>query len=302
MSPDSSLRASGSETVDIGKQYSLDDAFKAAARRHQSRYRATVLKVDCDEYGNRLTEPDAKALLNYFDGFNVRGTLKSRYPHYSKGRDGDMLRSEHIPFNLFAPLLSSGSLAQRLIRGAFGIGCAGPFQIQLEFAPEPKETHLNDATSFDAFIRFKNPQGKKAGIGIEVKYTEKEYRIGKTEKANVENPRSKYWQVTRESEAFADPTNPELGTDALRQVWRNHLLGLSMRRLGELDDFYSIILYPTGNRHFKEVLDRYRALLTESGREKVFGCAYETYIQAIDGDEETLRWKRYLSDRYIVPD
>jgi len=56
----------------IGPQYEPDDDFKAAARLHQSAYRAKVLKVGFDEYGNRLTESAGRALVNYYDGLGVR--------------------------------------------------------------------------------------------------------------------------------------------------------------------------------------------------------------------------------------
>ena len=68
----------------------------------------------------------------------------------------------------------------------------------------------------------------------------------------------------------------------------------------KLDDFYSIILYPSGNRHFTKVIPEYQSFLNELSRQKVFGCTYEEYIQAIQGNEEILKWKQYLSDRYIV--
>ena len=57
----------------IGPQYEPDDYFKAAARLHQSAYRANVLKVDFDKYGNRLTEWASRALLNYYDGLGRTG-------------------------------------------------------------------------------------------------------------------------------------------------------------------------------------------------------------------------------------
>ena len=75
--------------MDISPQYKLDDSFKAAARLHQSYYRAKVLHFDYLDYGNRLTEDDARALLNYYDGLGVRKALRGKYPKYSKKRDAD---------------------------------------------------------------------------------------------------------------------------------------------------------------------------------------------------------------------
>ena len=103
----------------VGPQYAPDDAFKAAARLHQSRFRADVLRVGFRDYGNRLLDDDARDLLNYFDGLGVREALRERYPKYSRTRDADMLRSEHIPFNFFGPLRTQPGLAARVLREAF---------------------------------------------------------------------------------------------------------------------------------------------------------------------------------------
>ncbi|NTW87756.1 MAG: hypothetical protein HGB26_01215 [Desulfobulbaceae bacterium] len=284
----------------LENKYLTDDPFKAAARRHQSEYRANVLQVAYDDHGSRLTEIDAQAYLNYYDGFNVIQVLRKRYPKFSKARDANMLRSEHIPFNLFAPLAQDGVLTLSIIEKAFGIKAFPPFQLDFEFAPSPKIAYLDDGTSFDMLIRFRNPDGSVIGIGIEVKYTEREYPIGKTEKANISDPQSRYWQVTEQSGAFHDHSRKKLPSDALRQIWRNHLLGLAMIQRNDLNDFYSITLYPAGNTHFEKVIPYYQSQLTEPSRDKVFGCTYEKYIQAIDGNNDVLRWKSYLKKRYIV--
>ena len=75
----------------IGPQYEHDDHFKAAARLHQSPYRAKVLKVDFDKYGNRLTEWASRALLNYYDGLGVREALRQRYRRRSAGPEDAVL-------------------------------------------------------------------------------------------------------------------------------------------------------------------------------------------------------------------
>jgi len=105
---------------EIGKQYELDDHFKRAARLHQSKFRRDILSVDFNEYGNRLLDID-KRLLNYYDQLGVRASLRERYPKYSKKRDADMLRSEHIPFNLFGPLKNDFRLAKSIVSAAIEI-------------------------------------------------------------------------------------------------------------------------------------------------------------------------------------
>jgi len=286
--------------MNIGNQYAPDNRFKAAARLHQSRYRAFVLNVDFDEYGNRLCDADAKALLNYYDKLNCRSMLRARYPSYSRRRDADMLRSEHIPFNLLAPLITDRLSAIAIIKRAFGIECKEISYIRMEDAPESKENYLNDGTAFDTYIAVVTAGGKKCGIGIEVKYTEHAYPIGKTEKQNVENHDSSYWRIARGAGCFINADDPVFGSDLLRQIWRNHLLGLAMVQQGDIDEFYSITLFPDGNTHFHKELPRYRSLLSDQERERVFGCTFEKFISSIDGSSDFLAWKEWLKRRYIV--
>ncbi len=286
--------------MEIGNQYRPDDKFKAAARLHQSKYRAEVLRVDYEEYGNRLTDEDAQMLLNYYDKLNSRAVLRNRYPSYSKKRDADMLRSEHIPFNLLAPLETNQTKAIEIIKRAFGIDCIAIDFVGMEYAPTPRDYYLNDGTSFDTYIEVRAPTSEKIGIGIEVKYTEQDYRIGKTEKTNVEDHESPYWKTARASQCFNNPDDEIFGSDPLRQIWRNHLLGLSMIEHEVIDKFYSITLFPNGNEHFHKKIPRYVSLLKGEKKRYVFRCTFEKYIASISGTPEFTEWREWLERRYIV--
>ena len=284
----------------IGPQYEPDDQFKAAARLHQSAYRANVLKVGFDQYGNRLTESAGRVLLNYYDGLGVRDALRRRYPTYSRSRDADMLRSEHIPFNLFAPLIDRPDLANSLLYRILGVELSPPYQIELEWAPKPAEKYLGDRTSFDTYIKGADDQGRVVGVGIEVKYTEQGYRLGPSEALRIENPESTYWTTARESGIFTDTGCKLLATDDLRQIWRNHLLGLKMRAVGDLDRFISVTIFPSGNEHMSHALSRYQRLLTNEGKSDLQSCTFERYIGFLDGDAVIEEWKSFLQDRYLV--
>ena len=284
----------------IGPQYESDDHFKAAARLHQSAYRAKVLKVGFDKYGNRLTESAGRVLLNYYDGLGVRDALRRRYPTYSRSRDADMLRSEHIPFNLFAPLIDRPDLANSLLYRILGVELSSPYQIELEWAPKPAEKYLGDRTSFDTYIKGADDQGRVVGVGIEVKYTEQGYRPGTSEALRVENPESTYWTTTRKSGIFTDTGCKLLATDDLRQIWRNHLLGLKMQAVGDLDRFISVTIFPSGNEHMSHALSRYQRLLTNEGKSDLQSCTFERYIGFLDGDAVIEEWKSFLQDRYLV--
>jgi len=285
---------------ELGPQYNMDFPFKATARLHQSRYRAKVLQVDYDEYGSRLSERDGRRLLNYYNGMNVRETLRIRYPNYSKNRDANMLRSEHIPFNLFSPLVSDNKLALSMLEKAFHIKAKKVTRIEFELAPKPIEYYLNDGTAFDIYIEYLNSKNEHAGLGIEVKYTERDYPLKDRERKNIGDPNSRYWEQTRTSGLFNDPTASVLGSDPLRQIWRNHLLGLSMIDKDDIMHFSSITLFPDGNKHFREIIPKYQSLLKDGNKNLVWGCTYEKYINAISGGKAILEWKQYLEERYLI--
>jgi len=286
--------------MDIGPQYDPDDSFKAAARLHQSKYRANVLNVDYSEYGNRLTDVDGRALLNYYDGLGVREALRRRYPQYSKKRDADLLRSEHIPFNMLAPLADRPGLMRMVIRQAFGLELEGPFEMKFEWAPQPKNNYLDDMTSFDIYIQGIDAKGDSVGIGIEVKYTERGYRIGESEAGRVRDSESTYWITTRKSGLFVGDGCSQLAEDDLRQIWRNHLLGLAMVKHNDIARFTSVTLYPSGNEHFTHALAKYQGHLKETARSSVRGCTFEQFIDCLRGDHEIETWKQFLIERYLI--
>lgn len=278
-----------------GPQYSLDDSFKAAARLHQSKYRAQVLGVDCSEYGNRLCDKAARALLNYYEGLGVRDAVKT----YSKKRDADMLRSEHIPFNMLAPLAHRPTLLQSVLQQGLGIWLEPPFDLRIEWAPSPAKAYLGDLTSFDTYIEGTGAQGARVGVGIEVKYTERAYRIGVSEAERVRNQDSSYWTMTRNSDVFLPDLREQLGNDDLRQIWRNHLLGLAMVDRGAIQSFYSVTLHPAGNQHMADAVTAYRERLCLHARERVRGWTFEEYVSGLHGDDSIEAWKQYLARRYL---
>ena len=286
--------------MNVGSQYQPDNEFKAEARLYQSKYRAEVLQVDFKDYGNRLVDTDAQALMNYYDKLNSRESLRQRYPSYSRKRDADLLRSEHIPFNLLAPLDTNRRVAVKIISDVWRIDCADIQLIEIEYAPSPKEKYLNDGTAFDTYIKAILKNGKSCGIGIEVKYTEQAYPIGNTESINVQNHDSLYWQTARASGVFQNPDDDICGTDEFRQVWRNHLLGLKMIQVGDVDEFYSITLFPNGNTHFHHVIPEYISKLRDEAKPYLIGCTFEHFISAIQGSPEFDEWKEWLYKRYII--
>jgi hypothetical protein len=71
----------------------------------------------------------------------------------------------------------------------------------------------------------------------------------------------------------------------MRQIWRNHLLGISMIENKDIKKFTSVIVYPSGNAHFNKVIPEYQSILTDNNKNTLIGCAFEKYIDSIQDDD-----------------
>ena len=304
--------------------YKGDNAFKRAARSKQSWFRETYLKVGFDptnrygKYGAFLLPQDAEDGLNFYEGFRkeIRDAIRDRYPKLNKDKhDGlyaNMLRSEHIPWNVFIPMKSDLKASAKVFNTILGVPVIDKIvDIHIEWAPN-KVVCLNDGTSFDTYIEFMH-HGNLCGIGIEVKYTEEGYPFGKTEYREVmENDRSRYAEVTAEcglykSEIASRPIREtDLCKDDYRQIWRNHILGESMVKNPKLEhpleEFHTLTLYPKGNTHFKKVLPEYQSLLTEYGSSRFHSITFEEFFSLLmeyfTQNSKYRDWIRYLKIRY----
>jgi hypothetical protein len=254
-----------------------------------------------------LTPDAAKKGLIFCDTY--RGFIQNKFKSFgTSALFSNMLRSEHIPYNIFTPMEEDLSAATALFNEVIGGGISCINNIHIEFAglSADRSEYLNDGTSFDTFIKYTTTNGDKGGIGIEVKYTENGYRIGVKEKDDIENPNGTYRQVSEESNYFISSLDIKsfIKANHLRQIWRNHILGYSMLKKGEIKRFHYIHLYPEGNRHFhKYAVPEYKQLLTEKGRNSFIDLTYESLFKLINSHfkrKEQREWLEYLKKRYIV--
>ncbi|HRH68225.1 MAG TPA: hypothetical protein PLB89_01835 [Flavobacteriales bacterium] len=263
--------------------------------------------MPCGRYGNYLLEADARKGLNVFDGFGIRDALYARYPAFNRNVYANLLRSEHVPFNFFIPLNSDAALRREVFSKWLGFGLSVVDEIRIEYAPMPRGEFLNDSTSFDAFVEYEDEAGLRGLVGIEVKYTERPYPLGKNSKEdrNILDVGSAYYRVMTTSGIYRGGWSRSLLRDEYRQLWRNQLLGESiLQRFRERYAYATLmVVYPKDNRHVAEACTGYSRLLTQP--EYTFkALTYEQFI--LDIREHTtsdifLPWADYLQDRYIVP-
>lgn len=290
------------------KTYRYDDEFKAKARAHQFAFRENVLNDFYDEKNPQviLTPDAAKKGLIFCDTY--RDFIQKKRAFGTSALFSNMLRSEHIPYNIFTPMEKDLGAATVLFNEVIGGGISCINNIHIEFAGQSpdRSEYLNDGTSFDTFIEYTTTDGDKGGIGIEVKYTENGYRIGEKEKEDIEKPNGTYRQVSEESNYFISSldTKSLIKANHLRQIWRNHILGYSMLKKGEIKRFHYIHLYPQGNKHFHQrAIPEYKHLLTEEGMNSFIDLTYETLFNLIEKhfkQDKQKEWLKYLRERYIV--
>lgn len=296
---------------DIGKQCDKDyrtdrSGFLARARWHQSAFRARKLAVPFDDYGNYLQQADAEKGFNFYDDFDIFKAVKDRYPNYSKPLYANMLRSEHIPFNLFIPFMTDYKYAVNVFNVMLNGTIGSIDRIKIEYAPSPSSKYLNDRTSFDACIWYTHVNGKKGVIGVEVKYTEHDYplKAGSTEEGKIEDRQSIYYKTALHCGLFDPEHFNKLASDRFRQIWRNQLLGERMLIVDpeKYNHFHSLTIYPEGNLHFVEASKDYLQLLI-SNNLKFLPVTYESFLQACQRflpDQRFQKWIDYLRERYIV--
>ena len=290
-----------------GKTYRYDDEFKAKARAHQFAFRENELNDFYDEKNPQviLSPNAAKQGLIFCDTY--RELIKSKVKSKSSMLFSNMLRSEHIPYNIFTPMEEDLNAATTLFNEIIGGSISKISHIRIEFAgnADDRSEYLNDGTSFDTFIEYISSDGSIGGIGIEVKYTENGYPIGVKERKDIENTNGLYYQMTKDSHWYIPTLNilSFIKANHLRQIWRNHILGYSMLCRGDIQHFHHIHLYPAENKHFHErAIPEYKTLLTESGKVSFIALTYESLFDMIGKifvSEKQQDWLKYLRKRYL---
>lgn len=300
----------------MGLSYS---EFKRKAREHQVKFREEILCVEYNKYPNVLNFADARKGLVFYEGFReeILAELKKPIPKTSSAPSGQMLtnllRSEHIPYNIFFPMNKDLSGCKDLFNHILGKEEILRIKdIKIEHHPEPVEDYLSDHTAFDVYISYIDTNNKECGIGIEVKYTEKEYALkeGTSEYAHVKDEQGNtrlfgpYLNATIDSKYFKDEvTHDILVANKFRQIWRNHILGASMVLRGDIEKFTSITVYPEANVHFhNDAMPDYYELLTETGKTTFIPLTYEELFSLMDkylNIENGKEWNLYLRQRYL---
>lgn len=130
--------------------------------------------------------------------------------------------------------------------------------IEFEWSPgRGDERYTGDRSAFDVYVRFRDAEGGKGFLAIEVKYHE-------DLEASKNEYRPRYDEVAARMRCFRTDSLQRLREPgALQQMWRDHLLVGAHADVDAFDDDIFVFLYPEVNTACAAAVDAYDTCLTD---------------------------------------
>lgn len=281
-----------------------DTVWRARMRMHQSWWRAQVADVPHGvgpsasgaPRGSMLTRPSAEAGRNFFTEeifavakhytrLNPEGVKPYRTLH-------NLLSSQPMAFNLFAPLRVDRRLARQLLSPLVPGGVSSVDCVEFEWKPE--DHPLDDGTAFDVFIRYLDTDGERRFLGVETKLTEPFSQDAVRNEA-------RYHELAAQMPSIWVPAGPELPLDIRWfQLLRNHLLVEHLAARGTHGPGRAVIVGHPLDPDLQTTLDAYRMLLTAPDRLLILDVeAIVRRWNRLELDSQTARWLGDFNKRYV---
>jgi hypothetical protein len=208
---------------------------------------------------------------------------------------GNLLSSQPMCINLFAPLVRDRALAARCLRALLAEDIAEVVDVRIEYAPHPREDYLGDHTAFDAFIVYRRSNGDVGFIGCETKLVEQ--TEGKVHR------RDSYDRLTqRAGSPWRIEAWDALWGPSLNQLWRNHLLAEAMlaHPTSEYDEGRFMLIYHPDDLEWAQLSTLYQQTLVNPNAyiEADLGRIHAAWVVAAEWPEHQL-WLKSFADRYL---
>lgn len=303
------------------KMCKTDNRYQAYYRYLQSLWRVSknipVKKSngqsDNDVYGNYTSDPDANFMT---DG--IRSLVNHELAPENKGDRlieetrlrSNLLSSQPLCFNLFGELKLNLKKALQFFNTLYDNYFKSIDKIEFEYNPARRDPRLTgDRSAFDVFVEYTSVFRKKGFIGIEVKYSETLNEGAATvedilNKQFCNEPRTRRDRYRELSEGlFAETSYEELEQLPAFQIWRDHLLAVSMCKAfpEKYDEGIFLFLAPFSNKNCRDGVEKYKNLLLnpEVSLDSHFCYAWlEEYIDTLDkvfGED----WTKDMKSRYL---
>lgn len=303
------------------KMCMTDNKYQAYYRYLQSLWRASnnipvkknEWQSDNEVYGNYTSDPQANfmtegicSLVDYELSPENKG---DRLIEETRLRS-NLLSSQPLCFNLFGELKLHLDKALQFFNILYDNYFKSIYKIEFEYNPARRDPRLTgDRSAFDVFVEYTTIAGKKGFIGIEVKYSEtlNEGAITVDDILNkqfCDEPRTRRDRYRELSEGlFAETSYEELEQLPAFQIWRDHLLAVSMCKAfpEKYDEGLFLFLAPYSNKNCRDGVEKYKKLLLnpDGGIDTHFCYAWlEEYIETLDKVFDEV-WTKNMKKRYL---
>lgn len=311
-----SIRPSKEELEKYSVDYSKDTDFSAFARLLQSKWRHEK-GFEPLKYGNFIEVDFAKKSKSNFLTDNTKQIVETTV---AKGKKegalisepriwNNLLSSQPLCFNLFAELSVDMNLATKFFKILFPETINVVNKILFEYSPKRKSTeYTGDSSAFDVFVEYSNNKNETCFLGIEVKYAEslkEETKIKAQD--NFTNHKSDYERLTTNDYFITDAIS-DLQKVPLAQIWRDHLLAISMMHHSakKYSEGSFVFLFPKQNSHCQKGVDDYQTYLVKNNSDKTKVGFYPMYLEkyietllSIYPNADNEHWTRELKKRYL---
>lgn len=225
----------------------------------------------------------------------------------------NLLSSKSLCYNLFGELHFNHELATTLFKKVFPKSTS-PYSEKLPeigevtsvlFDYSPYKTNNNFAgepSYFDVFIEYTSDEGKKGFIGVDVKYAETLLEEADKATETYKKYENDYLKLATE-DLFLQENLENFKKPPLFQLWRKHLLVLSILKNNLYKEGFFLFLFPDGNDECYKEANLYRAQQKFPYRwnEHQTGNYWRFLDDFIDNLDELVNqdWTRELKERYL---
>lgn len=320
--------------ADPGPVYTQGSSFRARAETRQREYRSRVLKVGWSQWGHWLDPSAADTGANFVvpEAFQAAKSRQAQGKGVGDRTFTNMLASQAMCFNIFAPLAEDRELAALVLKRFFP-GITLVERIHIEYTPSTeifRDQSGLAGVDCDVLIDAVWEDGEKAVMTIETKFVEPEFSIcgfrkpGRQAKGQAVCPEDVcltppfsaclyssrkgylYWQRTVETGSMETWNLPKCGCPfkgVLWQLWVNHTLAAMEAASRNAAHYFFAVCAPAGNDSLLgggSILSEFRQYLANPAGFVLIPIdeLIRTIQETVPDDPKYKMWGCGLSDRY----